>query len=258
MSQLIVAPSFNPGSQIAITEEGSKLKDRLLSASSVFTEVPQTSRDCQLATRTAQEIQDHLADIESMRTTLGAPFYATWKQINETAKEHVEQLQAELKRVSGLIGTYEQNRRDEEKRHAAELERQQREAQAEADRLAREAREAEERTAQATENKLSEEDRATQLAAQIDADERREAAEAEARRLQRDREQNALAAHSAKAQGTLRKDWNITVTDMRALLEKYPQCVKLEAKLQPIKDLLNAGLEVPGVTATPKVGFSVK
>ena len=53
-------------------------------------------------------------------------------------------------------------------------------------------------------------------------------------------------------------DWDITVTDIWLLARAMPSCVRIEPLKSEIKSLLNAGIKVPGVTATKKTVAGVR
>ncbi len=58
--------------------------------------------------------------------------------------------------------------------------------------------------------------------------------------------------------GAMRHDWDIEITDIKALYAAHPQCVRLTADILSIKDLLKAGIKPPGVIATKKVAYSAR
>lgn len=58
--------------------------------------------------------------------------------------------------------------------------------------------------------------------------------------------------------GALRRDWDIEITDIKALYLAHPQCVELTAKNMAIKDLLKVGIQPVGVRATPKVDYAAR
>jgi hypothetical protein len=47
----------------------------------------------------------------------------------------------------------------------------------------------------------------------------------------------------------VREDWEITVNDLHALYRAHPFAVKLEPRLSELRQLLDAGIKVAGVTA---------
>lgn len=47
----------------------------------------------------------------------------------------------------------------------------------------------------------------------------------------------------------VKEEWEVTVMDIWALARTYPMCVKVEARMSEIKDLLDQGIKLPGVTA---------
>lgn len=58
--------------------------------------------------------------------------------------------------------------------------------------------------------------------------------------------------------GAMRKDWDITITDLKALYAASPQCVTLSPNMLAIKDLLKAGITPPGITASPTAAYNAR
>ena len=56
----------------------------------------------------------------------------------------------------------------------------------------------------------------------------------------------------------VKEDWEITVTNPYELAKFHPDCVKIEALLTPIKQALNAGISVKGISATKVIKSSVR
>lgn len=56
----------------------------------------------------------------------------------------------------------------------------------------------------------------------------------------------------------IKEDWEITVTNPYELAKFHPDCVKIEPLLTPIKQALNAGISVKGISATKVTKASVR
>lgn len=56
----------------------------------------------------------------------------------------------------------------------------------------------------------------------------------------------------------VREDWVIEVTDIWLLARAHPACVKIEPRVQQIKELLNAGVTVAGVRSRREVNAMVR
>lgn len=63
----------------------------------------------------------------------------------------------------------------------------------------------------------------------------------------------------ARAAGqVLKADWEITVDNTDVLYLKHPQCVELKPKLGVIKDMLNLGITISGITAKKITRSSIR
>lgn len=58
--------------------------------------------------------------------------------------------------------------------------------------------------------------------------------------------------------GAMRNDWDITITDLKALYAAHPQCVSLSPNMLSIKDLLKAGITPPGIEASPTAAYNAR
>ena len=66
------------------------------------------------------------------------------------------------------------------------------------------------------------------------------------------------AAPIRAAAQSVKEDWEISITNPQELARNHPQCVTITAKLGEIKTLLNAGVEVKGVSARKVVVAGVR
>ena len=56
----------------------------------------------------------------------------------------------------------------------------------------------------------------------------------------------------------VKTEWDIQVTNPYELAKFHPDCVKIEALMTPIKQALNEGRTVKGITATKRLVTSVR
>lgn len=187
----------------------------------------------------AKDLTAHLAALEASRVEVGKPFHEVWKTVNEIAKGHADGLLRVQEAVGRSLGAYETKRR-------LAVEAEQLRLQQEAAALELKRRQEQETAANGSDE------------AELDLLDK----EAEIDAKQRELGQQALQVHTAAAVAKptgarLTKDWDLKVTDIGALYAKHPQCVKMEIRPGAIKDLLKAGIEVPGIVATPteRLGF---
>jgi hypothetical protein len=157
---------------------------------------------------------------EKQRKDLKQPHLDVNRKIDAASKEFCGPIDEELIRIAGLIGDFQQL---EQARARAAVKLQQ--------------------------ENLShlEEDRAAELAQAKSHDDLDAINEKYA-------EKTALLSTpvTAPARATgqvVKSDWDIQVTDIWALVRAHPLCVKVEPRLNEIKNLLDAGLTVAGVTA---------
>lgn len=205
---------------VSFTEEAIKLRDDALALSGVVGKV--TNAEEQSTAVLAQtELQRILNLAEDARVACKAPVLEFGKKIDAAKKAFVADLDAEMLRVSTLVGDFQAV--EQAKARAAENARL-----AELSRLEKEKAEA---LAKATSHE------------QIDAIQEhysnKIAVEA------------APPAAPARADGqVVKQDWDITVSNPYELAKYHPACVKIEPRLSEIKQLLNDGVTVKGIVAT--------
>lgn len=229
----------------------------------------------------AVEAQKALANLtrfcEKSRKEVKEPVLALGKAIDAAAKKFSEDLDTELQRIAKLVGDWNAlklaKQQAAEAAARAEQERIARERFAEEQRLAREAAEAQRKldeeaaaiARKAAEAKNAEEAaKAEQL--RIDLEKRKQQAEAatlekfDALAEQACRDVAAVVVPVAqKLEGqVIRQEWEIEVYDIWALARAHPGCVKIEARLTEIKNVLNAGGNVAGVRAKKVVKASTR
>lgn len=238
MSELLVVPAVGTSPTLAISDEAQQLKSRLLitaAATGVITSESERDR----AIKVAGNIQAHVKDVEAERIKVKKPFFQTGQAIDVIARDHVTSLNTELRRINGLVGQFEFDRKETARLAEEELRKEQ-------ERLAALV------AASQDQLELSAEDKGRNLEAALAAEEQLDGA---AERLEKLR----VAADAAKPTGgALRKDWDIEVLDIKALYAAHPQCVELTARNMAIKDLLKTGITPAGVRATPKVAYAAR
>lgn len=209
---------------------------------------------------------------ERQRKAFKEPFIEAGRVIDRAVEAEKKELDEEYGRISNLVSEHqlaEQRRiRDEEEAQRRELERIEREKQAELDRIAKE---------QSDKERIAKEkaEAAAALAAAAKGKAAKEAArraqdEAEACRLQaeQDAQKAAQASNAVQERASelayvesrpiqqsrssgqrMASDWEINVVNPYELAKYHPDCVNITARLSEIKARLNQGLEVKGVTA---------
>jgi ATPase subunit of ABC transporter with duplicated ATPase domains len=94
------------------------------------------------------------------------------------------------------------------------------------------------------------------------AEQLRRIQEQEEARIRAERERAALQAQAhapQKAAGqVVREEWEITISNPHALAVAHPDCVKIEPRLQVIKAKLDAGMQLPGVSAYKRATSGVR
>lgn len=277
--QLIAVQALPAIESISATEAALKQRDELLTLARRGTSIT-TAEQAQKAGAFLKRIADFTRTIEETRKTVKAPVLDVGKRIDAVATELTRDLDAELKRISGLLGAFaaEQKRKEEEARRKAweeqerirlDAERREREAREKEERE-RKAKEEADRKAQeelraAAERARSEKGRAAReaelKAAQEKADRERAEREQQERDAAEKRRQEAEAASRAAAQvvipaapklAGISTGSNICfeVTDIVALYEAHPMFVNLTPNTAAIKSALKQlpeGKALPGV-----------
>ena len=238
MKELLVVPHVTETPSLAITDEGKRAKSNLLAAAAPITTI-ESEKHRDRAIRVAGEIRAHLKLVESSRVEVKKPFLDVSRDIDATASTHAQELEREVRRLNRLVGEFEEERERRAREDAEALRKKQEELAAVVlqpdDELG-----------------LSDEERGERLRTRLEAEEQLE-------KTTEQIEEVKEAGLSTKAKGgALRKDWDIEVTDIKALYAAHPQCVELTAKNLAIKDLLKAGITPAGVRATPKVNFATR
>lgn len=198
------------GYQLTISPDAEKRKAELLETASAVTAVGDNDESAR-----AQVVSRALAalriETEKSRKAVKEPVNRIGKLIDSTAKSFIADVEAEEKRIAGLVGEHAR----EVARRKAEAERIEREKMEEA----RRAREEAERAAEQAESSGT---IADVIAAKLAEKERREKLD----------ERMAASAEvaAAKIADGVRFAWDFEVTDIRALYAAAPELVSMEVR----------------------------
>jgi len=168
------------------------------------------------------------SSFESARKKMKEPLLEAGRQLDRTVAKELAEVEKEMGRLSVLAADFQ---RAEARRVREEQELQARElARIEAEKIAALA------NATTTEQvqKITEAAQAARLA-----------------------EVKPVKPTRATGQ-VVKEDWEITVTNPYDLAKFHPDCVKIEPLLTPIKQALNAGISVKGITAMKVTKASVR
>jgi hypothetical protein len=260
---------------VSFSQEALALKERALEVGALIGRVTDAmEQNAAVAAQT--ELQKILALAEKARKAVKAPIIDYGRKIDAAAEKFTDELKAEMLRISRLVADYQQLeaarvRAAEQARlaEAAKLEAERRaaelaafrEAELQKQRLDAEAAELARNQAEAK----NAEDRARCEVARLELERQQALAQAASHeQLDRINEQHAQAvadlpvAAPVRAEGQrVREEWAITVTDIWLLAKAHPVCVKIEPRLSEIKQLLDAGVKVAGVTAKREIKAGV-
>jgi hypothetical protein len=207
-------------------------RDTLLTAIAAVTSVSTDEEACRAAA-VFRDVTAMCRQIEGDRVAVKEPFLQLGKAIDLAAKDATFHLVAEKDRVSRLLGEWEAakatlRKEAERKRIAEEL-----------------------RLRQEHEDALAKADREAQNLAHLKAAEK--AADSELLHKVAQVRQ-AAATVAPRAEGIrVRAKMEYQVDDVALLFQACPECVQLIPVRSEIQKRLNAGEELPGVTAWPEV-----
>lgn len=278
-SEIIIADKLTIPA-VAISPAALLLRDQALAGAALVGKVENAEQNTQ-AVMAHVELKRIAQAFEKQRKTLKEPLLEAGRQLDRAVATALLDVNKEIGRIENMTSNFqllEQRRmREEAELQARELARIEAEKQAElarvareqfeAERKAREARETAERLAAEATNKAQRE--AAQRAAEEARKQANEAAKTaalaadESRRIQ-EAAQNATLAESKPITATksigqvVKSDWEITVTNPYELAKFHPDCVRIEPLIQPIKQALNAGIAVKGVSAKKIIKTNVR
>jgi hypothetical protein len=227
----------------SITQEASEyVKGLMLEAEGI--ELPPKDPQGQgNAVRMGREIRKHLSEVEMTRKILVGPLNDTVSKINEIARLHTEPMRKRL-------GELEQGVTDYQVGEQQRIEQEQRDRQAEIDRLAQERLKAE----QAVEDAKPTGDDALDDINKANAEMALESAEqAERLAIVQPIPEPVKARGAATGQKMV-----IEVTDLKALYAARPDLCRVEANLAAIRATCFPTMEIPGLKLTWKTSTTIR
>lgn len=256
------------------------VRDHALAGASLIGKVENAEQNTN-AVRAHVELKRICQAFERQRKTLKEPLLEAGRQLDRVIGKELLEVNKEVGRIENMTSNFqvlEQRRmREEAELQARELARIEAEKQAELARVAREQFEAERKAREASQAAAALAAAATnktqRAAAEQAAQEARIAAneaaksaalaEDETRRIQESAQAAALVESkpitATKSFGqVVKSDWEITVTNPYELAKFHPDCVRIEPLLQPIKQALNAGITVKGISARKVIKTNVR
>jgi len=251
--EIIGAPAIS-GTEVCSSPEGQKIKTDLL-AKALEIDLISNTDDRDRAIAIAGQIKGHVSAVEKNRVELKKPFLETGALIDACAKEHVKELNIELKRINDDVAQFNFEQAEiARKAEAARVEaarialKKAADEQAEIERKAKEIAEAQ--LAKAT--KPEEKEAILQKVAETTA----MAAEKTEKAMDLFRETPITAP--AASGGAQRMETIVEVVDIHALYAYRPSLVRMEPVIGAIKILIDNGITVPGVKFTKKPSFSTR
>lgn len=227
MMNLALTPTL-AGSTIAIQQSAEETKqEALLNAS--FVESVSNATEQDQAVDTLKTLKTLINSVEECRKALKSPVLDFGRLIDSTAKNFSKELVGESERIEKLVRDFQT------------LELAKMRAVEQAEKEERDQREKERLAALASAKSLDEHDEINERF---------------------NEESKALSLEAPKpvkpSSLSVKEDWEITVNDIWLLARAHSTCVKIEPLKSEIKALLNAGVNVAGITATKVVQTSVR
>lgn len=214
--------------EVSVTLDAETLKADALESSALIFRV-RNAVEHGKAVEAQTKLLGLIRGVEKTRKKLKEPVLELARQIDNKAGQFIQQLEEEGMRIGALVNEFQ------------ELERakQVAEAQLLTDSLNRLERERAEKVSLA--ESVGEQDKIN---------------EEYSRKVQ---EATAVTPAPVRAKGQMVKsDWDITISDINLLYRAHPTCVDLKPRVSEIKALLDAGVDVKGVTAKKAVKATVR
>jgi len=211
-----------PAPTIGISPAAEEAKRYALESAAAVAEIA-TVEDLDAASGALTRITSILTNIEKCRKEVKQPVIDVGRGIDDVAKKYCAELETEKRRLSVLVGTYNEAQRLKAERAREEAAQREREAMATM---------RERETAALDRGDIAGAEEARNEAAQEIASAQIAAANAE----------------GAKAEGiSTRKTWKWEVTDIKALFAARPECVTLEPNGAVIRALIKNDQTIPGL-----------
>lgn len=244
------------GVQIVLAPSALQLRDSILEEARGIVALEDAPAE-QRAVAIVGRMNGFAKALEACRKAVKAPVLALGEKIDAIAESALSDLAGEKERVSGLLAEAQAKRDAVLREQEAKRQREQERIEAEERRLAEERRKAEQEAL----------DRQNTL--KSEAGRKRAAEEAEARRVELDKQQSALAASRAKAEAPVaepekakgsivREVFNVEVLDAAAVYRWNPLYVKLVPELAMLKKVAERGEQIPGCRITKETKVSVR
>ena len=281
-TDLIVAPTpafLEP----TLNQSALELREMALQTAALIGKV-ETTEDNRLAVEAQKALKEFSRLVEKERVRLNEPALEYSRALMRLKEKSILEVEQEYGRISNLVSDFQLRERrrvaEEQRKQQDELDRIEREKQAELRRIADEQARIEQEAREAAEAAASMANAARN---------KREAAIAEKARLEAVRlQQEAAVAATQSAQATAKveekaaeasyiesrpvantrasgqrvtEDWEVVVTNPIEFARCNPDCVnweKLPVIMAQIKQHLNAGRTIKGITATKVVNSSVR
>lgn len=234
-AQQITVTGNLPAPQIAIVPAALEARRVALAAAADCKEVADVM-SLEAAAAALTTLKGLSRSVEDSRKDVKAPVLEVGRTIDAVAKDYLAPLDAEAKRLSAMVGSYQ-----EAQRRKAEKERQ------EAARVQAEA--------------VAEMQRKQAAAAAAGDEEAADKARAEAAEKIADAQINLANAEGPKPEGIVTKTaWKFEVTDIEALFKARPELVVLEPNNAAIRAVVKAsnGKAIPGLRIWQEAGAIVR
>lgn len=223
-TQIMTASPVNYA--VEITPETLARKEVALAESALIARVNDAT-DQNTAVTAQKGLHEVISSVEKARKEHKAPLLEAGRKIDQVAADFLKELKEEELRVATLVGHFQEG----------ELVKARAE---EALRL----------------KGLDDLEEARQTAlAKAQTDDERDQINAEYCDAQRDMSPAPIARTAGQV---VRHEWEITVTDLWALARNHPTCVDIKPRTGDIKNLLDGGFQVAGVTAKKVVKSTVR
>jgi len=211
---------------ISFTPEAQALKESALECGALIGRVSNADEQ-EAAVKAQLELRRLLKLIEDARKSAKEPVIDFGRKIDRTAAEFKAELDQEHLRITQLVADFQAL--EQARVRAAEAARQK-----ELDELERK-RQEELSNAKSHEDMDKINERANQEAAAV------------------------RVVAPARVEGQIvREDWDIQITDVWLLARSHPGCIKIEPRMSEIRQLLDAGIKVAGVSAKKIVKAGVR
>lgn len=224
------------GYEVSLTKDAIKYRDSLIRNSGKVTSVEDKSDEA-LAIAEASALNAFIREVEHTRTAIKAPINELGRKIDRIAADAVADAKAEVSRVKGLIGVYQEKLAAEKRRIEEEARRKQQEAMAALAKAEAAKREAERKKTVLAETKAERlEDKAVEARVEVMALKQQ--------------------AEATKVKGG-RMEIDFEVEDIAAFYDEHPELCTVTIKTREVKEWLKRRAEREGIEAPQEPGLRV-